>query len=154
MPAEASGSIGFALIVILYAVIGLLAATGSAVLSQKFFPGRSERIFYGVLLVAIASFYLAFVAHFGNPSAWQTELVAVLSFSVLGLIGTRYAPFLILGYFLHGIWDAFHELAAHGGFTALGPGALTEIPLAYGVFCAAFDVAISVYFARRKGSWE
>ena len=151
---DPSGTIGFVVIVILYAVIGLLAAGGSVAVSQKLFPGRSEQILYGVFLVPIAGFYLAFVAYFGNASPWKTELLAAMAFSLLGIFGTRYAAVLILGYLLHGTWDALHELAAHGGWSVLGHGQLTEIPLAYGVFCAIYDVAIAAYCARRRPSWE
>lgn len=154
MVADPSSTIGFTVIVILYVVIGLLAAAGSVVVSQKLFSGRSEQVFYGVFLAAIAGFYLAFVAYFGDSSSWSTELFAVLAFSLLGVLGTRYAAVLILGYPLHGIWDALHELSAHTGYSVLGPEQFTAIPLAYGVFCATYDVAIAVYFVRRRGSWE
>ena len=73
---DTSSAVGFAVIVVLYAVIGLLAAAGSVVISQKLFPGRSEQICYGVFLTAIAGFYLAFAAYFGNASSWSTELFA------------------------------------------------------------------------------
>ena len=151
---DLSANIGFAIICILYAVIGLLAAAGSVFVSQKFFPGRSEQILYGVFLIPVAGFYLAFVAYFGNASSWRTELFAAVAFSLLGIFGTRYAAVLILGYLLHGTWDALHELAAHGGWSVLGQGRLTEIPLAYGVFCAIYDVAIAAYGVRRKRSWK
>ncbi len=151
---DPSGAIGFAIIVILYAVIGLLAAAGSVTLSRKLFAGRSEQILYALFLVPIAGFYLAFVAYFGNASPWKTELLAAVLFSVLGIFGTRYAAVLIVGYLLHGAWDALHELAAHGGWPLLGDGQLTEIPLAYGVFCAVFDIAIAVYWVRRKPFWQ
>ena len=154
MLTDTSSIVGFAVIIILYGVIGLLAAAGSGVLSQKLFAGRSEQIFYGAFLTPIAGFYLAFVAHFGNASAWSTELFAVVWFSLLGILGTRYAAVLILGYSLHGIWDVLHELSAHTGYSILGPGQFTEIPLAYGIFCLVYDVAISVYFVRRRGSWS
>jgi hypothetical protein len=150
---DTSSIIGFAVIIILYAVIGLLAAAGSVVVSQKLLPGRSEQIFYGVFLTAIAGFYLAFAAHFGDASSLDTELFAVASFSLLGILGTRYAAVLILGYLLHGIWDALHELSAHTGYSVLRSEQFTEIPLAYGVFCAVYDFAISVYFVRRRRSW-
>jgi hypothetical protein len=151
---EPSSTIGFAVIITLYAVIGLLAAVGSVVVTQKFFPGRSEQIFYGALLVPIAGFYLAFVAYFGHVPSWRIELTAIIAFSVLGIVGTRYAAVLILGYSLHGIWDALHELAGHSGFSPFGSAALTAVPLAYGVFCATFDIAIAAYFVRRKHFWR
>ena len=149
-----SSTIGFAVIIMLYAVIGLLAATGSVVFSQKVFRGRSEQVFYGIFLAAIAGFYLAFVAYFGKSSSWRTESLAVVSFCLLAILGTRYAALLILGYLLHGIWDFLHELSAHSGGSVFSPGDLTPIPLAYGVFCLAFDVAIAAYFVRRKRAWE
>jgi hypothetical protein len=151
---DLSSTVGFAVIVVLYTVIGLLATTGSAVLSQKVFHGRSEQIFYGALLILIAGFYLAFAAYFGSNASWRTELLAVVSFSLLGILGTRYAPVLIVAYVLHGIWDILHELGAHGGWSILEPGRLTAIPLAYGVFCLTFDIAIAAYFVRRKGAWQ
>lgn len=40
-----SSTVGFAVIIIVYAVIGLLAAAGSVAVSQKLFLGRSEQIF-------------------------------------------------------------------------------------------------------------
>ena len=151
---EPSSSVGLVVILIWYAVIGLLATAGSVAVSQRFFPGRSEQIFYGALLVPIASFYLACVAWFANVSLWRIELIAVIAFSVLGIAGTRYAAVLILGYALHGIWDALHEMAGHSGFSPFGSGELTAIPLAYGVFCAVFDIAIAAYFVRRKQFWK
>ena len=151
---DASSTIGFVVILIWYAGLGLLATAGSVAVTQKFFTGRSEQILYGAILVAIAGVYLAFTAYFGNVGSWRIELIAVIAFSVLGIVGARYAAALILGYALHGIWDAVHELAGHGGVALSAPGDLTAIPLAYGVFCGAFDIAIAIYFVRRKQFWK
>jgi hypothetical protein len=151
---EPSGTVGLVVILTWYAVIGLLATAGSVAVSQKFFPGRSEQIFYGALLVPIAGYYLACVAYFANVSSWRIELIGVISFSILGIVGTRYAAVLIVGYTLHGIWDALHELAGHSGFSPFGSSEFTAIPLAYGVFCAVFDIAIAAYFVRRKQFWR
>jgi hypothetical protein len=63
---ELSGTIGFVIIVIWYAGIGLLATAGSVAVTQKFFPGRSEQMFYGAVFVLITGVYLAFTAYFGN----------------------------------------------------------------------------------------
>ena len=151
---EPSSTVGLVVILIWYAAIGLLATAGSVAVSQKFFPGRSEQIFYGAVFVAVAGVYLAFMAYFGNAASWRTELIAVIAFSAFGIVGTRYAAALILGYTLHGIWDALHELAGHSSFAPFASGELTAIPLAYGVFCAAFDIAIATYFVRRKQFWK
>ncbi len=151
---EPSSTVGLVVILIWYAGIGLLATAGSVAVSQKFFPGRSEQIFYGALLVPIAGYYLACAAYFANVSSWRIELIGVIAFSVAGIVGTRYAAVLTVGYALHGIWDALHELAGHSGFSPFGSGALTAIPFAYGVFCAVFDIAIAAYFVRRKQFWK
>ena len=151
---ESSSTVGFVVILIWYTIIGLLATAGSVAVTRKCFPGRSEQIFYGAVLVAIAGVYLAFMAYLGNAASRRTELIAVITFSAFGIVGTRYAAALILGYTLHGIWDALHELAGHSGFSPFGSGELTSIPLAYGVFCAAFDIAIAAYFVRRKQFWK
>ena len=79
---EPSSTVGLVVIFIWYAVIGLLATAGSVAVSQKFFPGRSEQIFYGALLVPIAGYYLACVAYFANVSSWRIELIGVIAFSV------------------------------------------------------------------------
>ncbi len=81
-------------------------------------------------------------------------MVVFFVFSLFGVVGTRYVLALIPGYLLHGIWDVLHELSAHAGVSVPGLEPLTTIPLAYGVFCATFDVAICVYFVRRRGAWE
>ena len=146
--------LGFVVIVILYAVIGLLAAAGAFSMTRKVFGPRAEQVFYGMFLIVIAAFYLAFVAYFGNASAWRAETAAVVVFAVIGLFGARLPIALIVGYPLHGLWDLLHELQAQGVFSAIDPGQLTAIPLAYGVFCAAFDVAIAAYFYTRRLEWD
>jgi len=46
-----------------------------------------------------------------------------------------------------------HELQAHGGPSLFEPGQLRAIPLAYGLFCAAFDFSMAAYFFRRRAEW-
>jgi hypothetical protein len=136
----------------LYIGIGLMSAAGCIAISQKVFSAKLEQIFFGLFLVAIAGFYLAFTAYFGNAEAWRLEAGAVAVFAVLGILGTRVAVVLILGYVLHGLWDLLHELHAHTGVdfdTITG----TEIPLAYGAFCATYDWCMAAYFYTRRGQW-
>ena len=147
------GTLGFVVIVILYATIGLLAAVGAIFIVRKFLSPKGEQIFYGVFLVMIAAFYLAFAAYFGVATAWRVETVAVLVFVAIGLAGARLPFALIAGYPLHGLWDLLHELQAHGAYSVFEPGQLTAIPLAYGVFCAVFDFCIAVYFYTRRAEW-
>jgi hypothetical protein len=145
--------IGFLVIVVLYATIGLLAAAGTICMARKFLAPKAEQIFYAMFLIMIAAFYLAFAAYFGAASAWRAETTAVLVFAALGLLGARLPFALILGYSLHGLWDLLHELQAHGGYSAFAPGRLTAIPLAYGIFCLAFDFGMAAYCFTRRAEW-
>jgi hypothetical protein len=145
--------LGFVVIVVLYAVIGLMAATGCIFIARKILAPKAEQIFYAMFLIMIAAFYLAFTAYFGVATAWWLETVIVLAFVAIALPGVRLPFFLIVGYSLHGVWDLLHELQAHGAYSAFEPGQLTPIPLAYGVFCAAFDLCMAVYFYTRGDEW-
>lgn len=145
-----AGTLGFVVIVILYASVGALAVLGSIFLTRRVFTPRREQVFYGLFLGGIAAFYLAFVAYFGAGSAWAVESTAVALFAVLGLAGTHLPAALVLGYPLHGLWDLLHEWHAHAGAVLVAPDLLTPIPLGYGVFCLVFDVGVAVYFLTRR----
>jgi len=145
--------LGFVVIVILYAVIGLMAAAGAIFISRKMLPPKAEQIFYAMFLIMIAAFYLAFGAYYGMATAWRLETAIVGAFIAIGLLGARVPFALIVGYSLHGIWDLLHELQAHGAYSAFEPGQLTAIPLAYGVFCAAFDFCMAAYIYTRRAVW-
>jgi len=140
------------LIMALYISIGLMSAAGSVAISQKVFSARAEQIFFGLFLVPIAGFYLAFTGYFGNEGAWRLEAGAVAVFAVLGISGSRVPFALILGYVLHGSWDLLHELHAHAGVD-FGTSTGTEIPLAYGAFCATYDWCMAAYFYTRRRQW-
>jgi hypothetical protein len=145
--------LGFVVIVILYAVIGLMAAAGTIFIARKIFTPKAEQIFDAMFLIMIAAFYLAFAAYFGVVSAWRLETAVVVAFVAIALPGASLPFALILGYSLHGLWDLLHELQAHGAYSAFEPGQLTPIPLAYGVFCAAFDFCIAAYLYTRCAEW-
>lgn len=142
------------IIVVLYISIGVMSAAGCVYLSQRFLPTRWEQPFFAAFLVPIAGFYLAFTAYFGNEAAWGLEGAAVAAFTVLGLLGMRFAAPLIVGYLLHGAWDLLHELHAHLGTDTFGGRTPTEIPLAYGAFCATFDGFVAIYFYLRRDQWR
>jgi hypothetical protein len=141
-------------IFVLYISIGLMSAAGSVFISKKLFSPKVEQTFFALFLTAIAGFYLAFTAHFGNEGAWRFETGGVLAFAVLGLLGVRVPAVLIIGYLLHGLWDVFHEIHAHGGGNLLGLQQATEIPLAYGAFCATYDWCMAAYFYTRRSQWS
>jgi hypothetical protein len=144
----------FSIIIVLYLSIGSLAAAGSACISQKLFSAKVEQVFFGLFLIAIAAFYLAFTAYFGDQRAWRLETGGVIVFAVFGVLGVRMPVALIIGYLLHGIWDLLHEIHAHGGGDVFGGQQATDLPLAYGVFCAAYDCCIAAYFYTRRVQWR
>jgi len=146
--------LGFVVIVILYAVIGLMAAAGTIFIARKILAPKAEQIFYAMFLIMIAAFYLAFVAYFGVATAWRLEMSAVVVFVIIGLLGARLPFALVVGYSLHGSWDLLHELQAHGAHSAFAPGQLTAIPLGYGVCCAAIDFCLAAYFYTRRADWS
>jgi hypothetical protein len=149
-----SSVIGLTVIVVLYISIGFLAAAGAVYISKSIFTARAEQIFFGLFLIAIAAFYLAFTAHFGDWDAWQLELTAVAVFTVFGLVGARVPFVLVVGYLLHGLWDGVHEYNLHAGGTLLAPRQTTAVPLAYGFFCATFDFLVAAYFFARRHAWR
>ena len=65
-----SSALGLIVIVVLYIAIGGMSAAGSVYLSKLIFTAKQEQIFFGLFLIPIAGFYLAFAAHFGNKDAW------------------------------------------------------------------------------------
>jgi hypothetical protein len=149
-----SSAIGFIVIVALYITIGCLSAAGSVYLSKAIFSAKGEQIFFGLFLVPIAGFYLAFTAYFGDKDAWPLEATAVAVFAALGVVGVRVPFALIVGYLLHGLWDAAHEFNAHAGGSLLGARQTTSVPLAYGFFCATYDFLMATYFYTRRNDWQ
>jgi hypothetical protein len=139
-----------------YLGIGVVAAFGAVTISRARFSPRSEHIFFVLLLIPIAAMYLVFVAYFGDHSALRLEAYAVALFAVLGLSGLRLPALLLLGYALHGAWDLLHEVLLYHGPASAGAGvrSVTAIPLAYGVFCAAFDWCMAAYFFTRQAAWR
>src|SRR5215469_13907424 len=146
-------TLAFVVIVVLYAVIGLMAAAGTISIARKMLAPKAEQIFYAIFLIMIAAFYLAFAAYFGAAMALRLETAVVAVFVALALLGLRLPLVLIVGYSLHGLWDLLHEFQAHGAYSAFDPGQLTQIPLAYGFFCAAFDFCMAAYFYTRRTEW-
>src|SRR5262245_64503261 len=149
-----SSAVGLVVIVALYITIGVMSAAGSIYISKSIFSAKAEQIFFGLFLIPIAGFYLAFTAYFGDKDAWQIEATAVAVFAVFGLVGVRVSSALIAGYVIHGLWDAIHEFNAHDGGSLLGPRLTTSVPLAYGFFCATYDFLMAAYFYTRRNLWQ
>ena len=149
-----SSAIGLIVIVALYVTIGVMSAAGSVYIATSIFSAKVEQIFFGLFLIPIAGFYLAFTAYFEDKDAGQLEATAVAVFAVFGLVGVRVPSVLIVGYLLHGLWDAVHEFNAHAGGSLLSPRQTTSVPLAYGFFCATYDFLMATYFYTRRAHWR
>jgi hypothetical protein len=149
-----SSAIGLIVIVALYVTIGVMSAAGSVYIAKSIFSAKVEQIFFGLFLIPIAGFYLAFTAYFGDKDAWQLEATAAAVFAVFGLMGVRVPSVLIVGYLLHGLWDTVHEFNAHAGGSVLGARQTTSVPLAYGFFCATYDFLMATYFYTRRAHWR
>jgi hypothetical protein len=141
----------FSVIIVLYICIGFLSAAGSVFISRKIFSAKAEQTFFALFLIAIAGFYLAFTAYFEREGAWQLETGAVVVFALFGVVGVRVPAVLIIGYLLHGVWDVLHEIHAHDAGDLFGGQKATDLPLAYGAFCATYDWCIAAYFYTRRG---
>ena len=136
-----------------YVGIGLLCTAGVIALAGKHLSPKAQQVFFGLVLVPVAAMYLVFTAFFHAEDAWRLESLAVIAFVILGAVGTRVTAALVVGYAVHGAWDLVHELQAHAGLDA-GMGRGTDIPLAYGAFCATFDWAVAAYFYTRRHAWS
>ena len=123
-------------------------------IAKSIFSAKAEQIFFGLFLIPIAGFYLAFTAYFGDKDAWQLEATAVAVFAVFGLVGVRVPFAVIIGYLLHIPWDAVHEFNAHAGGSLLVPRQITSVPLGYVFFCATYDFLMATYFYTRRNHWR
>jgi hypothetical protein len=146
--------VALSVILIWYIVIGAMSVAGTIAVTRKLLSAKAEQIFFGAALVPIAAVYLAFTAYLGADDVWRLEAIAVALFAVLGIVGMRVAAVLVLGYVLHGVWDLFHEIQVHAGAAVGGVSHVSQIPLAYGAFCATYDWCIAVYFYLRRAEWN
>jgi hypothetical protein len=58
-------------------------------IAKSIFSAKVEQIFFGLFLIPIAGFYLAFTAYFADKDAWRLEATAVAVFAGFGLVGVR-----------------------------------------------------------------
>lgn len=142
---------GGLMMILLFVSVGVAAAATFIYVARRVFPKRYEQIYWSVLLVAIAAFYIGFAAWFEvDTEAWKTEAIAIAVFALVACIGAFSAPALALGYALHGTWDIAHSLfgAAIAGHT------VSDIPLGYGMFCLGFDLATAAYLLWCPKDWN
>lgn len=120
-------------------LIGIMLALGVGMFASAVGFDRS-RVFYPVLLMVIASYYLLFAVMGRSVSATVLEAWVLCGFVALSVAGFKWNLWLVVAALLgHGALDAAHpHLVAN-------PGAPTWWPM----FCMAFDLAAAGCLAIR-----
>lgn len=109
-----------------------------------------DRVFYPAVLIATASYYVAFAVVDGGPAALWSEVAIAAPFLVLAVLGFKRNLWLVVAALLgHGVMDVFHEALVHN----------TGVPPGWPGFCLMFDVTaaaivgcVLVLRARRSGA--
>lgn len=117
--------------------IGIVAAAAVGLLGSLAGFDK-ERSFYPVVLIVIATYYILFAAMAQSPDALIAEVVAMLVFAVMAVLGFKRT---------HGLVAA--GLAAHGLFDLVHSSAITNpgVPAWWPGFCLAFDLTAAAYLA-------
>jgi hypothetical protein len=97
-----------------------------------------ERVFYPAVLIAVASYYLAFAAVDGRNEVMLSELAIAAVFIVGAVAGFKRSPWIaVVALAGHGVMDAFHHQLVHN----------TGVPQVWPGFCMTFDVTAAAFVA-------
>jgi hypothetical protein len=106
-----------------------------------------DRVFYPAVVVAVASYYLAFSVVDGRGEVMRSEVAIAAVFIAGAVLGFKRNPWIaVLAWGGHGVMDGFHHHLVHNaGVPQVWPG-----------FCMAFDVTAAalvalVILARCRG---
>lgn len=125
--------------------IGFVLATATVGLGGMTDFAR-ERLFYPMVLIVIATYYILFAAIGAPSSTVIVELVIAAGFMVVAGIGFRHKLWLVaMALVGHGAFDIVHSMLIEN------PG----VPFWWPGFCFAYDVTVGLYLAillviRRK----
>jgi len=97
-----------------------------------------ERAFYPAVVMAVASYYLAFAASDGRTAVYLSEGAIAAVFLVAAVLGFQRNPWIaVLALGAHGVMDGFHHhLVPNAGVPPVWPG-----------FCMSFDVTAAAVVA-------
>jgi hypothetical protein len=97
-----------------------------------------ERAFYPAVLIAVASYYLAFAVVDGRNEAMLSELAIAAIFIAGAVAGFKYNPWIaVVALAGHGVMDGLHHHVVHNaGVPQVWPG-----------FCMTFDVTAAAFVA-------
>jgi hypothetical protein len=131
--------------VLIEGAIGAIMLSVIAFLLSCFTRDIVGRSLLVILLFAAAGAYFGFAGGIlprPNPIWLLIELVQVIIFGSLALLGWRGSPYWIAaGWALHPFWDAWHYI---------GPGQ-SFAPMAYAVACFSFDLIVAVFIILAYG---
>lgn len=111
-------------IVIALAVAGFARVTGF----------DRDRAFYPAMVIVIALYYVLFAVMGASTQALVVELVAMVAFAVVAVVGFKFSSWIIVaGLVAHGLFDACHELLV------TNPG----VPEWWAGFCMTCDIGLA-----------
>ena len=90
------------------------------------------------MLIAVASYYLAFAVVDGRQEVMLSELAIAAVFIVGAVAGFKRSPWIVVaGLAGHGVMDAFHHHMVHN----------SGVPQVWPGFCMSFDVIAAAFVA-------
>lgn len=97
-----------------------------------------ERVFCPAVVMAVASYYLAFAVVDGRTGVMLSEVAIAAAFIVAAMAGFKRSPwFAVVALGGHGLMDAFHHYLVHN----------TGVPPVWPRFCMTFDVTAAAFVA-------
>ena len=97
-------------------IIGFICALGTIWFFRAKFPSKQFKAWANNLIIA-AFIYVIFALVGTNWSWMPTELLGLVAYGALALLGLRYSPWLIaVGWALHVLWDLLLHPGGHPGY--------------------------------------
>ena len=97
-----------------------------------------ERVFYPAVVMAVASYYLAFAVVDGRTGVMLSEVAIAAVFIAGAVAGFKYSPWIAVAALAgHGVMDSFHDHLVNN----------TGVPQVWPGFCMTFDVTAAVIVA-------
>jgi hypothetical protein len=97
-----------------------------------------ERVFYPAVVMAVASYYLAFAAGDGRGEIMLSEVAIAAVFIAGAVAGFKVNPWIaVVALAGHGVMDGFHHHLVHN----------TGVPQVWPGFCMTFDVTAAAFVA-------
>ena len=97
-----------------------------------------ERVFYPAVVMAVASYYLAFAVGDGRGAVMGSEVAIAAVFIAGAVAGFKFSPWIaVVALAGHGVMDGFHHHLVNN----------TGVPQVWPGFCMTFDVTAGAFVA-------